>query len=471
MSSTHITDYLYENAKKNPSKLALVSDDKSFTWAELCIEIETRSNYLRSLLPGSHQKVISLLIPNTWQFVVAYLAIIDSGHIAVPIDVIYKPLEIEAIIRQISPDLLIYDSDNSERVANKDNSLAFDDLKQELVVNEKLRLAPDAQIASLVFTSGTTGKPKIAPYSHSNHLWNIKACSEVWGWNNSDTMLLSLRLSHWYGICMGLSGALYHSNTIYLRKTFSAVETLEMLSSGKATLFSHTPFAFSKMLEEEGKYDLSRVHLLISGSAALPPTVWEGFKDKFKVEIIETYGSSETGRIAANSYQLRQPGSPGYLLKDVKAKLIDGNELAVQSPGLFPGYYNNQEATDANLTEDGFWKTGDLVEISDRRVVLKGRKQERLAKLGYTISPRDIEWALGQNKKIKECAVIGEPTIGDDDKLIYFVVGDITEPELIAYTKTDLPSIWRPDKIIFLSELPRTANGKIALQELKRRLE
>lgn len=470
MTLAHITDYLHMNARRWPAKPALICDERIFDWKQLRQEVILRSDYLRKLYPGSTQVVIAVLMPNTWQFVVTYLAIIDAGHIAVPIDIIYKPLEIDAIIEQIAPDLLIYDESNAARVPAKQVSLAFDALRPENHSVEKLRLDPSRQIASLVFTSGTTGKPKIAPYTHSNHLWNIKACSEVWGWNHNDVMLLSLRLSHWYGICMGLSGALYHSNTIHLKKSFNAAETLQLLADGQVSLFSHTPFAYSKMLEAEGQYDLSKVHLLISGSAALPPSTWENFKDKFGVEIIETYGSSETGRIAANSYKNRAAGSPGKLLREVEAILTADNELAVKSPGLFPGYYRNEAATKANLTDNGYWKTGDIAELNKRRVILKGRIQEKLTKSGYIISPRDIEWALTQNKQISEAAVVGQASKSGDDKLIYFIVGDITMPELIAYTKTDLPSIWRPDKVIFINELPRTSNGKVALSVLRSKI-
>lgn len=470
MNSPYITDYLYENAKQVPHKVALVSEDREFSWQQLATEVELKANFLRKQLPGNNQCLVAVLMPNTWQFVVTYLAIIDAGHIAVPIDVIYKPLEIEAILNQVKPTILISDRLNADQLKGGWSTLTFDGLGGESQAVSKIRTDPNMQIASLVFTSGTTGKPKIAPYTHSNHLWNIKACSEVWGWDNKDVMLLSLRLSHWYGICMGLSGALYHSNTIYLKNSFNADETLQLLANGQVSLFSHTPFAFSKMVEAQGEYDLSKVHLLISGSAALPPSVWQAFKDRFGVEIIETYGSSETGRIAANTYTERASGSPGKLLPGVEANLTADNELAIKSPGVFPGYYQNQEATKANLTDDGFWKTGDIAEIINRKVILKGRLQEKLIKFGYSISPRDIEWALTQNENILECAVIGRPTETGDDALIYFIVGNISESELIAYTKTDLPSIWRPDKIIFLDELPRTSNGKVALQQLKNKI-
>jgi len=467
MPRTHITDYLAANAAEFPKKSALICADRQFTWKELWDEVESVANFFSSELGNEQQKIVSILIPNTWQFVVTYLAVLEAGHIATPVDVIYKPLEINAILLQSSASMLIVDRANAPRVEAGTDFVLFDDIPQHKPNQPRLRLPADEQIASLVFTSGTTGKPKMATYSHSNHLWNIKACSEVWDWSPQDTMLLSLRLSHWYGICLGLSGSIYHSNTLYLEENFNAQQTLTKLASGKISFFTHTPLAFAKMMETEGEYDLSQVRVLISGSAALPPALWHSFEQRFGHKIIECYGSSETGRIAANSLDDRVPGSPGRILREVDAKLSKNGELLVKSPGLFPGYFKNEEATKQHLSEDGYWHTGDIAEINDGRLTLKGRKQETIRKQGYSVSPRDIEWALLQNKSIRECSVVGAGDGSSDDQIVYFISGEVSEAELRAYTKSSLPSIWRPDKIIFIDALPRTRNGKVSLPQLR----
>jgi acyl-CoA synthetase (AMP-forming)/AMP-acid ligase II len=467
MPLNYITDYLVRNAERLPNKPALVTAAKSLSWQELLSEVRSRSGFFASSLSPSEQEVVALLMPNSWELVVTYLAVIEAGHIAMPIDVIYKPLEIQAILAQMQPKITIADLSNRQRL-NSSDVLVFEELPISKDDYRPLRLGAEKQIASLVFTSGTTGTPKAAPYTHKNHLWNIKVCAQAWGWQEDDTLLLSLRLAHWYGICMGLSGAIYHGNTLHLEDRFDAKATLERLSRGDISLFTHTPIAFTKMLEIEGEFDLSKLRLPISGSAALPPDIWQGFKDRFGLEIIECYGSSETGRIASNRADDRRPGTPGAPLDEVALRLGAHDELLVSSPGLFPGYYKNPAATKQNLDGEGFWHTGDIAEFRDGRIYLKGRLVERIRRQGYSVSPRDVEWALRENEHIEDCLVVGTNEQGSDNShLVYFIVGALSEPELREYTRTNLPSIWRPDKIIFLESMPRTARGKPDLHKLK----
>jgi acyl-CoA synthetase (AMP-forming)/AMP-acid ligase II len=469
VTKTHITDYLFEHARQKPDKLALVVGGRTFTWKELADEVtQTTSAISRHIGEHGEQKIVALMFPNSWEYVVSYLAVLNLGHIAMPIDVIYKSLEVGAILEQIPPYLTITDSVNKSRI-NTGNALVFEELKPGKGEPKLLRLPAEKQIASLVFTSGTTGKPKAAPYTHANHMWNIKVCSAVWSWTESDSLLVSLRLSHWYGLIMGLSGVLYHGNTMYLQDRFDAKETLKLLSSGKITIFTHGPIVYAKLLEEDSsKYDLSKVRLFVSGSGPLAPALWQQFKQKYGHEILEVYGSSETGRIASNLLDERIPGSPGRILPEVQVKFGENNEVIIKSPGVFPGYFKNPEATKKNSLPGGWWRTGDIGELQDGRLALKGRLYEKIRKQGYSISPRDVEWALLKHSKIKECYVMGISQPGNpNDQIAYFIVGDISEEEVKDYSKQNLPSVWRADKIIFLEALPKNPNGKPKLQMLK----
>jgi malonyl-CoA/methylmalonyl-CoA synthetase len=410
-------------------------------------------------------------MPNSWEYVVAYLAILHAGHIALPIDVIYKPLEIGAILRQMKPALIIADEANLPRVNADIEIMTLADLvPANQGAFKPLRLPADKQIATIFFTSGTTGKPKAAPYTHANHMWNIEVCSQVWDWNEKDSLLLSLRLSHWYGSVMGLSGALYHGNTLHLQDRFNAQATLETLASGQISMFTHAPLAYSKLLEADDyeKYDLSKVRLFISGSGPLPPKVWQQFKERFGQEILEVYGSSETGRIASNLLNERIPGSPGRILPGVEVRIAEKNEVTVKSPGVFPGYYKNAPLNHASQTTEGFWRTGDIGELSGERLTLKGRLQEIIRKQGYSVSPRDVEWALHTNSAITDASVLGVSRPSEpDDQLVYFLVTDAAEQDIREFCKAELPSVWRPDRIIILPQIPRTMSGKVNIPELR----
>ncbi len=416
------------------------------------------------------QQVVSILLPNSWQFVVAYLAILKLGHIAHPLDPAYKKMEIDAILDQIPSLLTITDQTYQTQIGHHPQpTVLIDNLsgkaRQPI---QLLRFDPAKQIASLTFTSGTTGQPKAVPNTHANHIWNIEACSQVWDWTADDTLLVSVPLSHMLGIVMALSGVLYHGNTMYLQRWFDEKATLEALASGKISFFTHAASAYVKLLEVGGKYDLSKVRLCVSGGAPLPPAVWQEFKDRYGIEILETYGTSETGRIAGNQLNERVLGSPGRPLPGVNLRLNENDEVEVKSPGVFPGYHQNKAATLASLSDDGFWRTGDIGEIKDGYVFLKGRVQERIRRFGYTISPRDVEWALHQNPKIKDIYVMGyQHPRGTEDELIYFVVGNISEDELNDYCKQNLIYVWRPDRTIFLDDLPRTRSGKPRINKLR----
>jgi len=333
-----------------------------------------------------------------------------------------------------------------------------------------LRLPLNEQIASLLFTSGTTGRPKVVPLTHANHIWNIVTCSEVWQWDSRDTQLMSARLSHMLGVMMGLSGMLYHGGTMYLQDRFNAEETLSALASGKGSIFTHGPLVYARLSEVANpeRYDLSGVRLFISGSGPLPPPLWQKFKDIFGHEILEVYGTTETGRIASNLLNERIPGSPGRPLPGVEVSFDDHGQVMVRSGGVFPGYLGNPEATRAASGGDGFWKTGDLGEMHDGRLVLKGRLNERIRKMGYTVSPRDVEWALAKDARIKEVLVMGVPQPGGaDDRLVYFLVGEIDALAVREFCAANLPSVWRPDQIIILDALPRTRTGKPQLAKLR----
>lgn len=471
-SNTYLTDFLEFNAQHYPNKPAIVSGSKTLDWRELKNAADRVAACITPMLGNERQKVVALLFPNNWEYVAAYLGVLQAGHIAMPLDVIYKSLELEAILHQIPPDLVITDSVNIGRLPGDAHNLLFDDLTDSGSSSEvpALRLPPSEQIASLVFTSGTTGRPKAAPYTHANHIWNIEACSEVWQWDHNDSLLISLRLSHWFGLVMGLSGVLYHGNTMYLQERFEPEATLRALSSGQGTIFTHVAGTFTKLLEVKNfqDYDLSKVRLLISGGAPLPPASWQEIKKRFGHEVLEVYGSSESGRIASNLLDERIPGSPGRPLPGVDVKFSGNGEVLVKSPGVFPGYYKNSALTKASKTDDGYWRTGDLGEFQNGRIVLKGRKHERIRRQGYSISPRDIEWALHTLPEVTDVFVMGvQHTEGTDDELVYFLVTSLDEQAILDFCKQSMPSVWRPNRLVILDRLPRTPNGKPELPKLK----
>src|SRR5579862_2138234 len=168
----HITDYLRRNAVKNPDKLAVVFDKESLTWAQLLEKVQAAASFLASQLHANKPQVVGILMPNSINYVVSYLAIVEVGHMALPIDVIFKELEIAAIINQVKPSITISDEAGDVRLPKTAKKLLYRDIVQAKPSTYKpIRKPLNEQIACLLFTSGTTGKPKVAPNTHANIIW------------------------------------------------------------------------------------------------------------------------------------------------------------------------------------------------------------------------------------------------------------------------------------------------------------
>lgn len=476
-----ISDYLAHNSRTYPQKTAIVYSNKRLSWKRLEEQVAGFSEFLKRHLKGKY-KVIAIFLPNSLYFVVSHLAILYLKHISCPLDPQYKEVELRAIIDGLKPDLIITNKKQGKvlrGVKGINRRLIFvEDIKIKNRELKQLNGDPKKIPATLLFTSGTTGKPKATLYSHFSHLWNVQILSKLWKWTAEDTMLLSLPLSHWHGLVIGLTGAIYNGNTIYLEEKFDTEKTLEVLSSGKIFLFMHVPSAYLKLVNYPNpqKFNLKKVRLFVSSSSYLPPTVWRDFYSRYKQKILERYGSSETGTICSNLYDKRVPGCVGRPLPGVKIKFLGGKnkgEIAVKSPGNFLGYYKDKKSTQGKFTKDGFLKTGDIGTIRKGRVYLRGRTQEKIKKSGYALYPRDIEWVINKCPWVADSYVLGIQTKFISDKLIYFIVsrGKINREDIIEYSEDNMPKYWLPDKIIFLKEIPRTKAGKPKIKELQKYLK
>lgn len=472
---TYITDYLERNATTLASKPAIIFNNKVISWLELSQTVTNASIVIAENLKASvPQKIVGILLSNSPEFIIAYLGAVRAGHIVMPLDPNFKQLEANNVIEQMKPDLIITDTEHmnyfsSGSCLDVKNLMNVQDNKEAL---EPLAHPADKLIVSMLFTSGTTGNPKATPYTHANHQWNTFAVSKLWNWTETDTLLISLPLSHWHGLIVGLTGSLIHGNTMYLQERFDPQATLEMLETGKISMFMHVPIAYSKIIEykPEVKFDVSKVRLFISGSSFLPPAMWHKFKERFNQEILERYGASEMGFLTSNSLETRIPGCVGKPLEGVEIKIQESGEIAMKSPGLFLGYWNNQQATDEHITEDGLWLSGDIGEFdTSGNIHLKGRVQEKMKKFGYTVYPRDVEWALMQDSRIIDAVVISIQSETElNDKFVFFVVGDISQEQVFDISKTTMPNFWRPDEVMILDAIPRTGRAnKPALKELR----
>lgn len=476
MAKGHITDFVFDNANKFGDKVVIACEDKKITARQLALFVEGTAASLRTILGDSKdQQIVGIYLQNSWQFVVTYLAILHTGNIAMPIDTKYKQQQTDAIINQIEPSIIISSKEYLEVLDDKCPVIEWDAVIKSQDKNEAigdyLRLNPKEQIASLLFTSGTTGNPKTVPYTHDSYIWNIETASKLWGWTDKDILLLSLPLSHWHGLAMVFTGSIIMGNELRIHDGFNQEKIINELTGGEVTIFSHVPAGYAQLAEyAKGKSIVltTKKPLCLSASSALPPHVWRKFKESLGIEINERYGTSEGGLIASNIPGDHQNGTVGRLVPGVEIKFNDIGAIAVRSPGVFPGYYNH-----TIKPENGWWFTGDIGYMGDdNRLYIKGRVQEKIKKLGYTVYPRDIEWSLSQVSGIKESFVLGiQDNDSISDRIIYFIVGDVKESEVFEYATKNMHTSWRPDSIVKLDSIPKNPNGKTDLKALRQLAE
>lgn len=332
--------------------------------------------------------------------------------------------------------------------------------------------------AFIVYTSGTTGAPKGVQLSRRALAASLDGLADAWAWTSDDVLVHGLPLFHVHGLVLGLLGSLRVGN----RFVHTVKPTPETYAATPGTMYFGVPTVWSRVVADEScARALSSARLLVSGSAPLPVPVFDGLRRLTGHAPIERYGATETViTLSTRADGERRAGWVGHPLTGVRTRLLnedgtaaphDGEtvgQLQVQGPTLFSGYLNLPEKTSEVLTEDGWYRTGDVAVVDGggmHRIV--GRESVDLIKSGgYRIGAGEIETVLLGHPGIIEVAVVGVP---DDDlgqRIVAYVVGDVAEDDVIAYVAQQLSVHKRPREVRLVDGLPRNAMGKVLKREL-----
>lgn len=332
--------------------------------------------------------------------------------------------------------------------------------------------------ALLMYTSGTTGAPKGVQLSRRALAASLDGLAGAWAWTPDDVLVHGLPLFHVHGLVLGVLGSLRVGN----RFIHTIKPTPEAYAAAQGTLYFGVPTVWSRVAADEScARALSSARLLVSGSAPLPVPVFDGLTRLAGRPLIERYGATETViTLSTRVDGERRAGWVGHPLAGVQTRLLsedgtaaphDGEtvgQLQVQGPTLFSGYLNLPEKTAEVLTEDGWYRTGDVAVVDEggmHRIV--GRESVDLIKSGgYRIGAGEIETVLLGHPGITEAAVVGIP---DDDlgqRIVAYVVGDVVEDDVIAYVAQQLSIHKRPREVRRVDALPRNAMGKVLKKEL-----
>ena len=340
----------------------------------------------------------------------------------------------------------------------------------------------DTDIASIVYTSGTTGRSKGAMLSHANLSSNADALVAAWGWQQDDVLLHALPIFHVHGLFIAMHCALTTGTPMVFLEKFVAAEMLDWLP--KSTVLMGVPTFYTRLLAETGftPERIAHMRVFISGSAPLTPPVFEEFQERTGQRILERYGMSETIINTTNPLVgERVPGTVGFPLPDVEARIADdaGQEVArgevgmieVRGPNVFSGYWRMPEKTAEEIRSDGWFITGDLGTMDDEgRVTIVGRGKDLVISGGYNVYPKEVEGVLDDLDSIVESAVIGVPHRDFGEAVVAVVVpsgADVELPAVKGVLENKLANFKHPKAVVNVPELPRNTMGKVQKNVLR----
>ncbi|MGO9973209.1 MAG: AMP-binding protein [Solirubrobacteraceae bacterium] len=423
------------------------------------------------LVPGDR---FVLSAASSVELVLAYIAALRAGLVVLPLNTGYTRAEVQRIVQDAAPAAGAVDDD--ER-ATWIRSASAQEIWVAGIALDLLGGARDEAIdatttddpALLVYTSGTTGRPKGALLTHGNLLSSATAVEQAWRWERDDCLLLTLPLFHLHGLGVGLNGSLCTGAQIRLRARFDAGDVAEQCQDGP-TLFFGVPAMYQRLVASGHAGALRALRLLVSGSAPLPPALAAELEDRTGQMPLERYGMTETVMLTSNPYVgERRAGTVGLPLPGVEVRLDDSAEVLVRGPNVIAGYYRNPEATSEAFTGDGWFRTGDLGEYDEAGYLrLVGRSKDLIITGGYNVHPREVEEALGTHPAVDEVAVVGRASEAWGEEVTAIVVAGrpIAVDELRAHAARTLAPYKVPKRVEFVDRLPRNALGKVLRREL-----
>jgi len=337
---------------------------------------------------------------------------------------------------------------------------------------------PDST-AFLLYTSGTTGAPKGVPVSRRAIATDLDALAEAWQWTSADTLVHGLPLYHVHGLVLGVLGALRTGSAL----VHTGRATPAAYAGAGGTLYFGVPTIWSRIAADPpAARALAPARLLVSGSAALPTSVFEALATLSGHRPVERYGMTETLiTLSTCALRLRRPGTVGGPLAGVLTRLADEagrpvphdgaamGELHVTGPTVFRGYHHRPEATAASFSADGWFRTGDLATIGpDGTHRIVGRVSvDLITSGGYRIGAGEIEDALLACPAVTEAAVVGEPHVDLGQEIVaYVVAAGVTPEQVIDHVAGQLSAHKRPRRVHIVDSLPRNAIGKVLKQDL-----
>tara|TARA_B110000196_G_scaffold4001_1_gene3524 strand:- start:1175 stop:2701 length:1527 start_codon:yes stop_codon:yes gene_type:complete len=500
--------FIKQHAGNNPNHPAIIDGKTTITYGQLLEQAECFAGGLTNFKLNTRSK-IGLLCLNQKEYLVALMGAFLKGLTVVPYNFLLTPEDMIYITKDATIDTVIVDSafikpetipfiqsfKNKILVGNIDPlNLSGDILTYENFIKNSPHYKPGSRhnragsIPDIIlYTSGTTAKPKGVMLNESQFAANGRDSLVHIPITSKDRVIVALPLFHSFGNIMALM-VFMAGGTLILLKQFAPKSILQNIEDHKATILPLVPTIYSFLVDlyTRGNYDISSLKYCISGGAALPHALLNKVEETLKISVIEGYGLTETSPvIAVNTFKDGSvPGSVGPIIPNVDVKIINESgeekilgeigEILVRGETVMQGYWNLPKETNETITSDGWLKTGDLGHLDKKKrlFISAGRKKDLIIRAGENISPLAIENVLMNHPAILEVAAVGVPDKRTGERVKVCIVlrqGAIaTDSELKSFCRENLAAFMTPDYFQFMSELPKTATGKILKSELKK---
>ncbi|RME97351.1 MAG: long-chain fatty acid--CoA ligase [Chloroflexi bacterium] len=490
---------LIERALQFDNRTAIVTLNAEYSYRQL---LNSSARAAAGLLNGRNDLTearVAFLTPPGFEYAAVQWGIWRAGGIAVPLAVSHPAPELEYVIADSDAEIVVAHPD----FAGKLRPVAHKLHRRFVTTPELLSATASRQLpqvepqrrAMIVYTSGTTGKPKGVVSTHQNIQAQVTAMVSAWGWSADDRILHVLPLHHVHGIVNVLTTPLWVGASCFILPKFNAEQVWQIFETGQITAFMAVPTIYARLIAAwdaalpERRQAMSaacvQMRLMVSGSAALPVSVLEKWRQISGHTLLERYGMTEIGMGLSNPLRgERVPGHVGRPMPGVELRLVDEaglpvdapntpGEIQVRGPGVFREYWQRPQAT-AQAFQDGWFRTGDTaLRRPDGVYRILGRNSVDIIKTGgFKVSALEIEEVLRTHPAIRECAVVGVPDPEWGERVCAALVletgASLAAEGLRGWAKERLAPYKVPSEILVLDDLPRNAMGKVTKPALKK---
>lgn len=485
--------------RNDNNKIALVEGDNSYSYAEVNARIDCFASGLLNGRNDLQEERIAFFMPASIDYVTTMHGIWRAGGIAIPLNVASAVAELDHYLTCASVTRMIANGKYQESLRDLCAELNIELVSVDDVMAEEAAPLPDLsddRRAMMLFTSGTTNKPKGVVSTHKTIRAQITTLVEAWEWSDADVIPLFLPVHHIHAIINILSCGLWSGATVHLFSKFDIPKISAEVAAGTYNVFMAVPTIYVKLMqyfETISEDEVQKIcdgfgpmRLNISGSAACPVKLFEQWKGLTGQVLLERYGMTEIGMGISNPYNgERRAGHVGQPLPGVEAQLFDEDnqpvneegtpgEIRVKGDNVFTEYWDNEKATKESFV-DGWFCTGDVAVIEDGYYRIMGRSSIDIIKSGgYKLSALEIEGVLLTHEKISEVAVIGvEDETWGEAVMAFIGLNDsqsLEYDELKTWCDGKMSSYKIPKAIQIIDALPRNAMGKVTKPDLKKLL-